>query len=378
MAELKPNVVVIGGGIAGMETAASLAEMGLSVLIVEREDKLGGQAAQWACMATDACAKCSACLIEDTIARVSDNANIQVLTHAELVGVERKDDVTTLQLQPSRGSVKERSGHVQWPLTEDVVVETQAVVLATGFEPFDPKEHRLLSYGHLPEVVTTKDLDECLHEDALEKFLPEDDSLNRIAFVQCVGSRDRKLGREYCSQFCCKTSIRLVNRLKHLKPNLDITIYYIDLQIMGKEFRSFYQKTLKNVRFLQGVPAEVRPGSEVNHVKLVGTDPKTGLGMVEEYNRVVLAVGMMPDVRNARLVEMFGIETNEYGFFTPAETNGDGQPVAPGVYLAGACTGPADIQVSRLQAMAAVKRIALDLGYGALPEATGASQQAEV
>ena len=100
MAELKPNVVVIGGGIAGMETAASLAEMGMKVLIVEREDKLGGQASQWACMATDACAKCSACLIEDTITRVSDNANIQILTHAELVSAERKDDVTVLQLQP--------------------------------------------------------------------------------------------------------------------------------------------------------------------------------------------------------------------------------------------------------------------------------------
>ncbi len=364
MADTNQHVVVIGGGIAGMETAASLADLGLKVALVERSETLGGQAAHWACMATTSCAKCSACLIEDSISRTSLHPGIQVYTHAEITEIRKENGHYEMDLVPARGSMKERNTHPDWPVKTPTTVQGNSVVLATGFEPFDPKNQRLLGYGHLPEVTTTKDLDDILKRDDLDAFLPKSENANRVAFIQCVGSRDRKNGREYCSQFCCKTSIRLVNRMKHLRPELDVTIYYIDLQIMGKEFRSFYEDTKKNVRFLQGVPAEVRPGSEVGSVKLVGIDPKTGLGMVEEYNRVVLAVGMAPDIRNQKLIDGFGLETNEFGFFASKDDSGLITTQTPGVYLAGACAGPSDIQQSRLQAMAAARRIAAGLVNG--------------
>lgn len=361
MAEYTTDILVLGGGIAGMETAATLADLDLDVVLLERKEGLGGQAAHWACMATDECARCSACLIEDSISRVLNHNGIRILTHGEVTGLSGSSGNFKVSILPAPGSLSGMHDRRCRIVSENVTINAKATVLATGFEPFDPKNHRLLGYGHLPEVMTTKDLDDFLLKDDLDTMLPEDSAKNKIAFIQCVGSRDRKRGREYCSQFCCKTSIRLVNRLKYLRPDLDITIYYIDLQIMGKEFRTFFEQSKRNVRFLQGVPAEVRPGGELDRVRVVGIDPKTGLGVEEEYNRIVLAVGMAPATRNNALIRKFGLNVNEFGFVESAMEKGVIRTSIPGVYLAGACAGPADIQASRLQAMAAAWRIATNI-----------------
>ena len=360
MHEFSSDVVVVGGGIAGMEAAASLADIGFSVALIDRSERLGGQAGSYACKATTSCAKCSACLIEDTISRVLENTHIRVLSNAEVEMASGEVGSFQVKLKLAQDKVEQETAD-KFSLLEPASLSAKAVILATGFDVFDAKGHGLLAYGQLPEVLTTRDLDDLLKEDDLDKFLPAANGANRVAFVQCVGSRDRKNGREYCSQICCKNSIRLANRLKHLNPDLDITIYYIDLQIMGKEFRTFHRDTSDKIRFLQGVPAEIRQGSEAGSVKLVGIDPDTGLGKEEEYNKVVLSVGMVGDSRNDGLIEQLGLRKNEFGFIATRLDTGMIATDVPGVYLAGACAGPSDIQNSRLQAMTAAKRIALDL-----------------
>ena len=229
-----------------------------------------------------------------------------------------------------------------------------SVVLATGFEPYGAAANPLLGYGILPGVVTTRDLDRMLRVDDLAQFLPERSEPWRVAFIQCVGSRDRKANRGYCSQFCCRTTIRLAKRVAYLRPGTDIAVFYIDLQVMSKEFAAFYREAGDVMRFVQGVPAEIGSG-EGGSLRVYSPAPGESGVVGREFDRAVLAVGMTPSPAQADLARVFGLELNEFGFFRAPEP---GLPVLagrPGVFLAGGCAGPADIQGSRKQALAAAE-----------------------
>jgi len=167
-----------------------------------------------------------------------------------------------------------------------------------------------------------------------------------------VGSGDRKSGREYCSQFCCRTTIRLVQRLKYLRPALEATVFYIDLQIMSKEFGAFYDRVRDEVRFIQGVPAEVCPGEAQGTLRVYGIPPGGDRTEAFEFDRVVLAIGLAPTDSHRALAEVMGLELNEFGYFAGTGFGAPLEASRPGVFLAGACSGPADIQGSRKQALA--------------------------
>ncbi len=354
MKELTSTVLVVGAGISGLTTALSLADMGAEVTLIDRRDHPGGNAAEWACMATTECAKCSACQVEDTIRKVSGHSRIHLFLRAEAGKLEGQKGAFRVQLKPT-----DSSSASPRDLKEETTLACQSIVLATGFEPFDATEKSLLGYKMHPEVLTIPDVDEALKENRLESVIPTDCENPKIAFVQCVGSRDHKIGHNYCSQFCCKASIRLARRLKHLRPDADLTIYYIDLQLMGKEFRDFYANARKDINFMQGVPAEILHGEEPGMVRVYGTDSETGESVPADYHRMVLAVGISPQPGNEALAAVFGVQLNEHGFFTRS-ANGASTD-REGIFLAGAATGPTDIVGSRLQAQSVAKQIAMSL-----------------
>ena len=346
------NVIVVGGGIAGMTVAGAVADLGIGVTLVERDCRLGGHAAHWACMATDECARCSACLVQDQISKISAQPRIEVLLGARLGECQGEAGAFRVTLEPEPASENVRPPWPDWVLGRRRAVPCQAVVLATGFEPYDPAENPLLGYGRFDGVVTTGDLDRILREDDLSGFVPDGDAPLRVAFIQCVGSRDRKSGREYCSQFCCRTTIRLVQRLRYLRPAVEATVFYIDLQIMSKEFGVFYGRMRDEVRFIQGVPAEVCPGETEGALRVYGVAPGADRTVAFEFDRVVLAIGLAPTDSHRSLAEVMGLELNEFGYFAGARPDAPLEASRPGVFLAGACSGPADIQGSRKQAMA--------------------------
>ena len=257
-----------------------------------------------------------------------------------------------MTLEPEPGSEDVRPPWREWMLGERRTVPCQAVVLATGFEPYDPAENPLLGYGHFEGVLTTADLDRILREDDVARFAPDGDAPLRVAFIQCVGSRDRKSGREYCSQFCCRTTIRLIQRLKYLRPAVEATVFYIDLQVMSKEFAVFYERVRDQVRFIQGVPAEVCPGETEGTLRLYSVAPGADRTEPFEFDRVVLAIGLAPTDSHRSLAEVMGLDLNEFGYFAGAGSAARLEASRPGVFLAGGCCGPADIQSSRKQAMA--------------------------
>jgi len=351
------RVAVVGGGIAGLTAAEALADVGASVLLVERQHSLGGHAAEWACMATDECAKCSACTVQSKIQAVARHGNIQVIAGSQVVSASGREGDFRLALDPS----ETRSGHApcrpDWVPGRSQEIFCDCVVLATGFKEYDAGLNPLLGYKRLSGVLTTRDVDQYLLQDNLDSFLPPGDQKVRIGFIQCVGSRDRKSNREYCSQFCCRTSIRLIRRLQYLRPSLQATIFYIDLQTMSKEFHSFYERAKESVEFIQGVPAEVCPGEGADELRVFCVKPGADRAEAVDFDRVVLAVGVTPGTNQQELARIFDLELNEFGFFNSSGESPGLTTSRPGIFVAGACAGPADIQGSRKQALAVAARI---------------------
>jgi len=356
------NVIVVGGGIAGMTVAGAVANLGFGVTLVERDCRLGGHAANWACMATDECARCSACLVQDQISKISAHPRIEVLLGARLGECQGESGAFRVTIEPEPASEKVLSPWREWMLGQRRTVPCQAAVLATGFEPYNPAGNPLLGYGHFEGVLTTADLDRILREDDLAGFAPEGDTPLRVAFIQCVGSRDRKSGREYCSQFCCRTTIRLIQRLRYLRPAVEATVFYIDLQIMSKEFGVFYNRARDEVRFIQGVPAEVSLGETPGSLRVYSVVPGADRTEALDFDRVVLAIGLAPTDSHRSLAEVLGLDLNEFGYFAGGGPDARLEASRPGVFLAGACSGPADIQGSCKQAKAVAGLLAQRFG----------------
>jgi heterodisulfide reductase subunit A len=362
--ERQPHVIVVGAGIAGMSVASAAANAGMNVTLVERDSQLGGHAAHWACMATDECARCSACVAQEQIRQVSAHPGIEILLGATLSGCEGEASHFRVLLEPEPISQKSTSAWNHNVLRETRLRICDAVVLAAGFKPYDPSKDPLLGYGHFDGVVTTRDLDRLLREDDLARFVPENGDPIRVAFIQCVGSRGRKSGREYCSQFCCRTTIRLVQRLRYLCPSLEATVFYIDLQIMKKEFGVFFDRVREHVRFIQGVPAEVCRGDQQGVLRVYSVAPGANRTQAFEFDRVVLAIGMAPADSHRALAEVIGLDLNELGYFA---ANGPAETSRPGVFVAGACRGPTDIQGARRQGLAVAGVLARKFAANADP-----------
>ena len=346
------NVAVVGGGIAGLRTATALADIGFEVTVVERALRPGGHAAQWACMATEACAKCSACLVQDQLGKALRHPRIHLILGAEVSSIAGAVGGFRLPVLPVSGGNGQRSAWTELVLTSPREIAADAVVVATGFEPHDAATNPLLGYGRLEGVATTQDLDEALRHDDLSGFLPAGGDARRLAFIQCVGSRDRQSGHQYCSQFCCRTTIRLARRLRHLRPELEIVVFYIDLQVMTKEFSGFYEQARnEGIQFLQGVPAEIIPGED-RPLRVYSVPPGSARAVPLEFDRIVLAIGLSPTSSHPALAERLGVDLDTLGYFS---TNGSGRR---GVFFAGGCAGPTDIQGSFRQALAVAAQVA--------------------
>jgi len=322
---MSSETLIIGGGPAGLSAAATLAQGGRSVVLVDRSEAPGGQTSGWCCLATDRCQRCGLCLLHDVQTRVSSAPSIRRLTA----------DVTAVV--GTRGQFRATLSAITKGGEVPATLEVEAVVLATGFVPFDPHQGRPMGYGEVDAVVTTVDVNRALRDDDLSLLGFAGGTTKRLAFLQCIGSRDPEAGRGYCSQVCCQGSLRAARALLHRHPDWQITVFYMDLQIYGKTARSRFAELAPRLRFVQGVPAEVLPDQD-GTVRLAFQKPDGNMTQ-ESFDGVVLAVGMVPSPGADRLAESLGVSRSIGGFLDP-------NSAPDGVYVAGTCAGPSFIEAS--------------------------------
>ncbi|MBC2702967.1 hydrogenase iron-sulfur subunit [Desulfobacula sp.] len=338
MKKTTPNILILGGGVAGMAAAQTFSDQDVAVHLVERESALGGHAAMWACMATDTCQNCGACLSIEMADQVQKQEN--VISHLDTI-------VETIN--------KAKQGY-KVILENKETFNVEKIIMATGFSLFNPVQINSLHYDEYKNVITTAELNTILQKETLSGYFngkPDP----KIAFIQCVGSRNREQGKDFCSQVCCKISMRHANKLTHLFPESDITLFYMDLQIIGKEVRPLFKTLSKNIALVQGVPAEILEDTETNMLTIVAEDKETQSRVSKAFDLIVLSVGMQPSPTLETTAGILGLKPNSWGFF-----NTDQAVLAEDVIIAGCANGPKDILSSKQDGRIAAAKVIEDLG----------------
>jgi heterodisulfide reductase subunit A len=325
------KALVVGGGLAGMSAALGLADMGFKTILVERQERLGGNA--WRLNASYKGESISA-MTESRIAAVEAHPAIRVLKQTRLVDVA--------------GSVGNFSANLE-VAGEAERIDFGAAILATG-----AREHRpdIYGYGQDPRIRTHQQFDTLLKTQP--PILTE---ANAVVFIQCVGSRVPE--RPYCSRVCCTHSIKSAITLKSLKPKMNVYVLYRDMRTYGKREALYAQARRQGVIFIRyGLAA--KPEVEVTAgTLLVKTfDPVLQMPVEIAAEHLVLATGIEPQA-NTELFEQFKCSVNADGFVNEAHPKL--RPVdasVEGLFLAGMCNYPKPAEESLVQSRAAVARAA--------------------
>lgn len=242
-----------------------------------------------------------------------------------------------------------------------ISLPVNAVVIATGYQPFDPGVQSAYGYKALPNVITGLEAERQLA--SRQKLVRPSDGVvpQKIAFIQCVGSRSEILHRRpedanYCSTVCCAYAMRAARKIKHANPDSQITFYYMDLQNFGKDFTFFYRQCRDRIKFIRARPADVLPGNAGNAL-IKYEDQDKGAVAQDEYELVVLSIGMRPADDFSFLADQLRIPLDEYGFFGLKTADGLSDSQAENIFIIGACETPKDIAACVDQAEAVSARI---------------------
>ncbi len=244
-------------------------------------------------------------------------------------------------------------------------IEAGAVIIASGIDAFDPIVYGQYGYKKFPNVVTSLEFERMLCASGPQRghvTCPKGDKEpENVAFIQCVGSRDRENGKNYCSSVCCMYAIKEAIIAKEHIKGLDATIFFMDIRAFGKEFDKYYEKAEGQfgVSFVRSRVAEVEelPNGDL---RLHFANPD-GTKETRDFSLVVLSVGIEPRKEIVELSKDAGIKLDEFGFCR----TGDFEPLdssLPGVFVCGANSGPKDIPESVMGASAAVARSVKYLG----------------
>ena len=236
-----------------------------------------------------------------------------------------------------------------------------AMILACGFDEYDAKGRSEYGYGRYPNVLTSIEFERILSASGPYQghvLKPSDQTEpQRIAFIQCVGSRDPKSGRNYCSSVCCTYAIKeAIIAKEHARNELDTTIFFMDIRTFGKGFEAYYERAKKEygVRFVRAGISNIDEVPETKNL-LVHYESEDGQIRQEEFDLVVLSVGLVPKAEVDKLAKRLRIACNEHGFFKSSEFM-PMDTIREGIYVCGAAAGPKDIPESVTQASGAAAK----------------------
>ncbi len=255
---------------------------------------------------------------------------------------------------------------------QDEIVEFKVgtVIVATGFDVFDASRKPEYGYSDYPNVITALELERLVSasgptggeivigkgEDAIE---PKD-----IAFIQCVGSRDKSVGNEYCSRVCCMYTAKLAHLMKEKIPESNVRVYYMDVRAFGKGFEEFYDRVRREgVRYIRGNPSEIFKRGDKLVVK--AEDTLTSTPLEDEVDLVVLAVGLEPRKDNREIIDILRLSQSGDRFYMEAHPKlAPVDTATDGIFLAGCAQGPKDIPDTVAQAKGAASSALVLLSSG--------------
>jgi heterodisulfide reductase subunit A len=279
---------------------------------------------------------------------------------AEMIDAVASNDLVDIRTGTEITAVEGSAGEFSLTLSSDGSTEdldAGAVILATGFQHFDPgRETQQYQYYEYEDVITIADAEKMLKEG---NFVTPSTGKppERVAFVQCVGSRDRQIGNEYCSKVCCGISSKQAIEIREMVPDARVFIFYIDMRMYGYWENEIYWPAQEEhkVNYVKGIITEVL--AKNGRLVVRGEDTTMGRPMEVIMDVVILSVGMEPSAGTRTMADLLGLPTNKYGFVdTDHDVLDTVTTTVPGVYVVGAAVGPADLDDSISSAGAAAAK----------------------
>jgi len=418
------KALVVGGGIAGINSALDLAEMGYKVYLLEKSESIGGHMA--ALDKTFPTLDCSICIEGPKMVDAGRHPNIEIIANADLLKVDGYVGNFRVKIRKNpRYVISERCTGCgeckdacpieypnEWdlnlgtrkaisvpfdqavPLTytinrdyciecfkcvdacgardainfeqqpEEVNIEVGAIIIATGFDTYLPYDMPLLGYGKYPNVLTSMEFERLILAAGPTggKVIRGSDGKkpNSVAFIQCVGSRDKQ-HYHYCSNFCCMYTLKHVVQLKEkYKENIDITVFYIDIRSPSKGYEEFYDRARElGVNFIRGRVSRIDEDPSTHNLTVHSEDTDLGVPVEINAEMVVLATASIPAKGSEDIARVLNLQRDANGFFM--ESHPKLKPLdAPtdGVFFAGSCNGLKDIPSSVSQGCGAASRAA--------------------
>jgi len=421
----KPSVLVIGGGIAGIQASLDLANRGFQAYLLEESPSIGGRMAQLD--KTFPTMDCSICILAPKMIECYRHPNIKLLTYSEVkevrgstgnfkvkvlkkpryvdetkcngcgacteycpmevpnefdmnLGMRKAIYMPFPQAVPRLVTIDKdncvecglcgkmcKAGAVdleQQP--KEVELNVGAIVIATGFNMYDPSEIKEYGYRRHKNVLTALEFERWICASGPvggHLIRPSEGRIpKRIAFIQCVGSRSLKLGSPFCSSVCCMYATKEALIIREHYPQAEVYIFYNELRAFGKGFQEFVNRARNvwGVKYIRSRPGEIREDPETKSLIIWYDDTFTReIKTLTNVDLVVLCPALVPRPGNRRLAEATGIELDEYGFFkvrhpllAPIDAT------VPGIFVCGYCQAPKDIPDSVAQASGAAARVA--------------------
>ena len=425
---VNPNVLVVGGGIAGIQAALEIADAEHQVYLVERDPSIGGHMAQFD--KTFPTLDCAACILTPKMVSVGRHPYIKLMTYSEVedvsgyignfrvkirtkaryvdydkctgcglcqtkcpwktdsefdMGLGQRKAIytpfpqavpaipvidTELCIYFKKGTCRAcekfcEADAIDFEQTDQIEeVEAGSIIVATGFQQFDPKVVSQYGYRRYPNILTSLEFERMSNANGPTGGniqLPDGTEPKSVAILHCVGSRDQNY-HEYCSRVCCMYSLKYSHLIREKIPDADIYQFYIDLRCFGKGYEEFYNRIQEeDVNFIRGRAAEVTDLAETPEEsgKLIVCCEDTLIGWQRRIpvDMVILGSALEPDADAGEVARLFKIGRSADGFFLEKHPKLD--PVATmsdGVFVVGCCQGPKDIPDTVAQASAAAAR----------------------
>ncbi len=334
-----------------MSASHALASAGQKVVLVDKADILGGAPIQSGYAKLVPSGEWAKDAIGGMVKRVEGNKLIEV-----------KKNVTVKSFSGEPGNFKAT-------LSDGSTVEAAATILTTGFTHFDSVNKPEWGFGTYPDVVTTTQVEQMLSSGKGVRCPSDGRKPDRVAILLCVGSRDRQIGREWCSKICCTVSSNIAMEIREELPDCNVYIYYMDIRTFGLYEGQYYWESQEKykVKYIKARIAEVT--SDGKRLIVKGEDTLVKRPITIPFDMVVHAIGMDPNVDNMTLSAIFDVKLEKYGHIQKASTYANMSATSrPGVFVAGAATGPETIDDSIAQGQSAAMA-ALNAVRGVMSEA---------